>query len=240
MIELLIASLFAGMLTVLAPCAASVIPILLARSGISGRQRSAFFVIGGLSLSIVIFTVLLKASSILIGIPTNVWSIISGFIVLSFGVFTVFPKLWEEIVLRSRFVFGAQANLSKANNQTGVWSDVVIGASLGPVFSACSPTYALIVAVILPTTPILGIAYLTAFVLGLALMLALIAIFGLGLIRKLGWSLNPYGPFRRILGIVLVIIGMMVMTGTDKLILSTLVQNGWYDFQINFESNFSP
>lgn len=240
MIELLFASFLAGIFTVLAPCVASVIPILLARSGTAGRPRNAFFVIAGLSVSIIIFTILLKASTALLEVPSYLWEVFSGGIVMLFGILTIFPKMWEELVLRSRFVFKAQRDLSKASIQTGVWGDVVLGASLGPVFSACSPTYALIVAVILPSTPFIGLLYLLAFILGLALMLALLAVFGYKLIRKLGWGLNPNGLFRRLLGTVLVIIGIMIVTGADKVILGLLVENGWYDFQINLESNFMP
>ncbi|MCA9335051.1 sulfite exporter TauE/SafE family protein [Candidatus Saccharibacteria bacterium] len=240
MIELLLSSFLAGVLTVLAPCVASIIPILLTRSGTASKSRNAFFVIGGLSISIIIFSVLLKSSTLLLDIPTYFWEIISGSIVTVFGIFTLFPRIWEEIVLRTRFVFKTQENVSKANQRTGPWADMVLGASLGPVFSACSPTYALIVAIILPSTPATGILYLIAFVLGLALMLSLIALFGSKLLRKLGWGLNPNGAFKRTLGVLLIIVGLLILTGTDKVILGQLVQSGIYDFQIHLESGLLP
>jgi len=233
---LLIVSFLAGVLTILAPCVVSIIPVLLARGASGKRSRSAFWVIFGLCISIIIFTVLLKATTIFIDVPTEVWRSISGGIVLLFGIFTLFPSLWEGIVLKTRFIFGAQATMGKASKHTGVWGDILIGASLGPVFSACSPTYALIVATILPVSPLVGLGYLIVFVLGLALMLSLIALFGSALVRKLGWSLNPRGIFRRVLGVVLIIVGLLILTGFDKTILGWLVEQGWYDFQIQFES----
>lgn len=236
MIELLVASFLAGVLTILAPCIVSAIPLLLARGGSTGRQRSTLFVIVGLSASIIIFTVLLKASSLLLGVPAEVWKIISGGIILAFGLFTLFPGLWEAISLKTRFIFKAQDTMGKAGKQSGPWGDLLLGASLGPVFSACSPTYALIVAVVLPTQPIVGLLYLAAFVIGLALMLALIALFGNSLLKRLGWGLNPRGVFRRVLGIVLIIIGILIVFGLDKTLLGILVENGWYDFQITLES----
>ena len=75
-----------------------------------------------------------------------------------------------------------------------------------------------------------------AFVVGLATMLALIAIFGNRLIRKLGWGLNPNGLFRKILGVILIILGILIITGADKIALGVLVENGLYDFQINLEN----
>lgn len=235
--ELLVVSFLAGVLTILAPCVVSIIPILLARSAGAENHRSPFFVILGLSVSIIIFTVLLKASSLLLGIPSDVWKTISGGIVILFGVFTLLPSLWEWIVLKTRFVFKAQNTMGEAAKQKGVWGDMLLGASLGPVFSACSPTYALIVATVLPASPLVGLGYLLVFVLGLAFMLALIAVFGQALIKKLGWGINPRGLFRRILGLVLIVIGILIVTGLDKSLLGLLVESGFYDFQINLENS---
>ena len=234
--ELLLTSFLAGILTILAPCVVSVIPILLARSGTAERKRSAFFVIAGLGVSILVFTVLLKATTLLLGVPSDVWKLISGGIVVLFGIFTLFPSIWEWLVLKTRFVFKAQNTMGDAAKHNGVWGDFLLGASLGPVFSACSPTYALIVATVLPAQPLVGLGYLVVFILGLSLMLALIAIFGQSLVKRLGWSLDPRGLFRRILGVILVVVGVAIIIGLDKTLLTYFVQNGWYDFQIQLES----
>ena len=81
--ELLFVSFLAGVLTILAPCVVSV-------------------VIAGLGASIIVFTVLLKATSLLLGVPADVWKVISGGIVVLFGVFTLFPGLWEWISLKTK------------------------------------------------------------------------------------------------------------------------------------------
>ena len=54
--ELLLLSFIAGVLTILAPCVVSVLPILLARSASSKDSRSPLAVILGLAGSIIIFT----------------------------------------------------------------------------------------------------------------------------------------------------------------------------------------
>lgn len=234
--ELFIASLFAGILTVLAPCVVSVLPVLLARAADDGTRRSPLFVILGLASSIILFTILLKATTILIGVPPSVWQWVSGGIIIAFGIVTIFPGIWESIVLRTRFVFGAQNTLGEAAKHRGVWGDLLLGASLGPVFSACSPTYALLVAVVLPSDPLAGLLYLVAFVVGLSAMLWAIAFGGQKLIRRLGWTLNPRGWFRRTLGIILIVVGLAILTGLDKILLAELVQSGFYDFQVQLES----
>lgn len=234
--SLIILAFLAGVLTVLAPCVVSLIPILLARTATGGKSHSAVAVIAGLGVSIILFSILLKSTTLLLGIPSATWAIISGVIVAIFGLVTLFPRLWETIVLKLRLPTRAQQTMSKASTKKGVWGDILLGASLGPVFSACSPTYALIVAVILPADPLLGFVYLLTFVIGLSLMLALLAIFGRALVAKLGWGINPNGVFRKVLGVLLLIIGIAIATGLDKDLLSFLVESGVYDFQIQLES----
>lgn len=234
--SLIIVAFLAGMLTILAPCVVSMIPILLARTSDGSKSHSATFVILGLGISIIVFSVLLKSTTLLLNVPSATWAIISGIIIILFGLVTLFPRLWDWVVLKTRLPIVAQQNMSKASTKKGIWGDLLLGASLGPVFSACSPTYALIVASILPADPLVGMAYLIAFVLGLSLMLALLAIFGRALVQKLGWGINPNGVFHKVLGIILLIIGVMIVTGLDKDLLTILVESGVYDFQINLES----
>lgn len=235
--SILVIAFLAGVLTVLAPCVVALIPILLARSATGGKTHSAVAVIGGLAVSIMLFSILLKSTTLLLGIPSSVWAIISGVIVTIFGIVTLFPGLWDKVALALRLPIIAQKSMGKASTKKGIWGDILLGASLGPVFSACSPTYALIVAVILPADPLLGIVYLLLFVAGLSLMLFLIAFGGQKLVAKLGWGINPRGVFKRVLGIILIVIGIMIMTGIDKDILTVLVENGVYDFQIELESS---
>lgn len=233
---LVVAAFLAGVLTILAPCVVSMIPILLTRTADGTKKHSATFVIIGLGVSIIVFSILLKSTTLLLGVPSSVWSIISGVIIALFGFMTLFPRAWEWVVLKTRLPFFAQASMGRASTKKGIWGDVLLGASLGPVFSACSPTYALIVATILPVEPLVGLGYLLAFVAGLSLMLALLAVFGRALVAKLGWGINPNGVFRKVLGVILLCIGVAIMFGFDKDILGLLVESGLYDFQINLES----
>lgn len=233
---LLLVSLLAGILSVLAPCIISTLPILLARSANGERARSPFLIIGGLLSSIFIFSLLLKASTALIAIPMQTWQIISGSIIIIFGVISLFPELWEKLSGKLRLQLHAQKQSGKQLQKTGVVGDILLGASLGPVFSACSPTYALIVASILPVSPLSGITYLLVFLSGLGLMLILITLLGSRVVKRLGWGINPRGWFKRVMGIIFIILGLLLATGLDKTIQTRLVENGWFDWQVNLES----
>lgn len=118
----------------------------------------------------------------------------------------------------------------------------MLGASLGPVFTTCSPTYALILAVILPANFFFGILHLLAYVIGLALILLLIAFGGQSVVKKLKFAVNPNGWFKRSLGIVLLFTGAVIITGFDKMLESAILDAGYLgpiQIEENIKSFFS-
>lgn len=232
---LLLLSFFAGVLTVLAPCALVMLPIVLGRG--SESRGKALRVIVGLSVSVFLFTVLLKATTLFIDVPTRFWEVFSGVIVLLFGVVTLFPNLWLKFATTLKIEELASKGNSKALKTEGKVGDYLLGASLGPVFSACSPTYGLIVATVLPANYFEGSLYLLSFILGLALTLASIAIGGNSLVQKLNWSTKPDGAFRRTIGILFVLVGVLIITGLFKEVETFLIERGLYDWQTTLESS---
>ena len=82
---LLIISFLAGVLTALAPCILPLLPVIVGGSleaaGDSGSRRRMYTIVASLGASVVLFTLLLKASTALIGIPPYVWTWLSGSIV---------------------------------------------------------------------------------------------------------------------------------------------------------------
>lgn len=237
--ELLIVSFVAGVLTVLAPCTLPFLPILLGGIASEARNwRKPFIIVASLVISILVFTLLLKASTTLLGVPTMVWQFISGGIILLFGVSLLFPALWEQIGARLGATTGSW--LARATRQKGVSGDVLVGAALGPVFSSCSPTYALILASVLPAAPITGVLYLLAYVAGLGATLLLIGLVGQRLVARLRPASNPRGWFKRGLGILFIIIGFSIMLGLDKKLQSFVLEQGWYDPISSFEHSIMP
>ena len=81
-------SILAGVFTVLAPCILPLLPVVIGASEGGGRyiSKRALVVIGSLTASVVVFTLLLKASTLLIDIPQIFWSWFSGGILVLVGV----------------------------------------------------------------------------------------------------------------------------------------------------------
>ena len=119
--------------------------------------------------------------------------------------------------------------LSSSYKKQGLARDILMGAALGPVFSSCSPTYALIVAVILPLSFAKGIAYLIAYALGLASILLVIGLAGQIIVSKMGWLSNPKNFLHKIVGGLFIVVGLSVIFGLDRDLQTYVLDQGWYD-----------
>lgn len=232
---LVVVSLLAGVLTVAAPCVLPLLPVIVGGSIVADGADSArarwrpYVIAGSLAVSVVVFTLLLKATTALLGVPPQVWQVISGVIVIALGVNLLFPALYEH--LSTRLGLGARSNraLDASVQRQSVGGDILTGAALGPVFSSCSPTYALIVATVLPVSFAEGLLYVTLYAIGLAIPLLLIALAGRSAARRLGWLADPRGWFRRSMGVLFIIVGIVVIVGADKALQTLILDLGWYD-----------
>jgi cytochrome c biogenesis protein CcdA len=227
---LLLISFVGGVLTILAPCILPLIPIIVGGSLADGsvNKKKAVTVVASLGISVIVFTLLLKVSTLFITIPEYTWTLISGGIILFFGIVTLFPSLWENQFL-ARMSAKSNIVLGKGDQKKSFWGDVIVGAALGPVFSTCSPTYFIVLATVLPVHFAVGILYLLAYAVGLCLSLLLVTLIGQRIITKLGVAADPRGTFKRVLGVLFVIVGLAVITGIDKKTQLFLLDAGVFD-----------
>lgn len=235
---LLIVSFLAGILTVLAPCVLPLLPVVLAGSVAETKNvKRPIVIIAALSISVFAFTLLLKGSTALIGASPTFWNYVSATILALFGLTLIFPETWAKLVSKipghnkpDRWV------MKGYGEHSSFWTDVIVGASLGPVFTTCSPTFFVILATVLPQSFALGIIDLLAYIIGLALALLLIAWIGQKLIDKLGWALNPNGWFRKTLGVIFIVLAVLILFGYDKKIEAQILSSGFFDVT-NVEQN---
>lgn len=227
--EFLIPSLIAGFLTILAPCSITLLPVML--SGSLGTKSSFRPMIVALSLgvSVFIFTLLLKVSTDLIALDQKILVAISGLILVLLGMTMVFPKLWDNIQVKLG-LYKSEQLLEKSNSKSGLLGAVLMGAALGPVFSTCSPTYFFILGTILPQDFFTGVVNLIVYSLGLVLMLLAVGYGGRAVTAKLKFAANPYGWFKKSLGILLILVGLIIATGFDKTLESYILDLGGDDY----------
>lgn len=225
---LLLGAIVAGVLTTLAPCVLPMLPVIVGGSlGPSTRasRRRAYVITASLGASIVVFTLVLKASTSLIGVSTSVWQWISGGLLIGLGVVSVFPEIWERLSAQLSLQGRTTAGLSAARQQRGLLGAVLTGAALGPVFTSCSPMYGYVVVTVLPGSLGQGLVLLAGYVVGLCGTLLLIALLGQKVIGNARWAADPHSWFRRGLGIVFILVGIVILTGLDRDIQTWILEN---------------
>lgn len=229
-------SFLAGVFTVLAPCILPLLPIVIGSSeaGEKKLSRRALTVIGTLSFSVIIFTLLLKASTLFIAIPTSFWALFSGVVIVLVGLAIVFPSLWTRVPLVASLSRVSNKAVGMGYQKKNTWGDALIGFALGPVFTTCSPTYFFIIGSILPASFAVGFIYLLGFTLGLVVALLLIAYFGQRLVNVLVVRMGQADLVKRAFGALIIVVGLAIMTGYDKKLQAWILDSG-YGATINLE-----
>jgi len=226
---LLAISFLAGTLTVLAPCILPLLPVVVG-SAATGRSRATpYVVVLSVSLSIILFTFLLKVSTLFIMVPEAFWTYLSGGILIMLGLTFVFPSLWENLPGVGRLSRSSNKLVGTGYQKKSFWGDVLIGFALGPVFSSCSPTYFVILASVLPASLALGTAYLLAYTFGLAIMLIMIALIGQRFADRLMRAADSRGWFKRGVGILFIALGLLIASGYEKKFEVWLLESGYVD-----------
>jgi cytochrome c biogenesis protein CcdA len=247
-VALLLVCFVAGVLTVASPCVLPLLPVIVGGSAVRSSPDSAIadrqwfrpiVIAVSLTASIVLFSLLLVATTALLGVPRIVWQLIAGGIVVGLGVTLLFPRLWDAAMAATGFQRRANQALDRSYRRGGLLGDVLLGAALGPTFSSCSPTFALVMASVLPASFGAGVLYVTVYAVGLSATLLLVGFLGAAFARRLGWLSRPAGWFRRTIGALFVVVGLAVILGLDHQVQAFLLEQGWYESIARFEESLT-
>jgi len=235
---LVLISFLAGVLSILTPCSFTILPVVLSSSlGEFKNKLRPFILIISLALSVFTFSLLLKATTLFIELPLQIWSVISGLLIIIVALSLLYPEEINQITRKLSFSTKSERLLNTKSKEQSIVSAILSGAALGPIFTGCSPTYLLIISVLLPAEPLLGIIYLASFCSGLAFILLLVVFGGRSLLQKLKWAINPNGRFRKYLGVVLLLIGTLIFLGIYKEIEASLLNTSFARMLVELENN---
>lgn len=231
-------SIAAGIFTVVAPCILPLLPIVIGASeeGEKRISRRAITVIASLSISVIVFTLLLKATTLFISIPQLFWTSFSGIIIVLVGLAIAFPSLWTKVPFVAKLSLLSNKAVGAGYQKKSYKGDMIIGLALGPVFTTCSPTYLFIIATTLPASFIVGFVYLLGFTFGLAFALVCIAYFGQRIVNKVSEHMKTTGKIKKLFGVLIIIVGILILTGYDKKI-ETLILDSGYGATIRLEDS---
>ncbi len=223
---LLLTSFISGIITVLTPCVLPLLPIILGGSVLEKDNKNKYIIIISLILSIVLFTLILKFFSIFINVSEDFWRNISAFLIIFLGISFIFPEILLKLKIYTFFnKLGNNINkLSRDENFVKRFSftkNALTGIALGPIFSSCSPTYFLILAVVLPASFGLGIIYLFAYSLGVGLMLLFISLTSEKLLSKINIIIEK-NMYKKIVAGLFIFTGISIFFGIDTKIQESL------------------
>lgn len=225
---------FAWILSVLAPCVLPILPVLLWGWLAKGNKASPYIILISSLFFIFVFTLLVKIWTSFLPIDQEIFTLISALIIAGYGIILIRPQLRDRF--KSLFPSSKTQTIKKEQK---VWfrSDVLLGASLWPIFASCSPTYALIISTILPASIAMGVLSILMYILGFGLVIFIIIYFGKEALQHLRRYANPDGIFKKIIGIILLITGILILSGGFKRLETQLVNSTFGTSLTRIEKN---
>ncbi|WP_151702322.1 cytochrome c biogenesis CcdA family protein [Nitrincola alkalilacustris] len=209
-------ALVAGNLSILSPCVLPLLPILLA-SAASAHRRGPLALAAGLALSFTLTGTLL--SSLAWGVAFDGLRYLAALLLLAFGVLLISSTLQQRFAMATAGLSGSGNQLLASVNVEGLRGQFVLGALLGLVWSPC-------------VGPTLGAAMLLAsqgeqlyqvfmvmlmFGIGAAMPLIILGMLSReAMLRMKGKLLLAGQRGKRILGALMLLVGLLMLTGVDK------------------------
>jgi cytochrome c biogenesis protein CcdA len=173
------------------------LPIIIGGSASGNDKWRPYIITASLALSLFLFTILLKVSSLFINIDPVVINYISGVVIIFLGLISLFPDVWTNVQVKLGLSKRSDELLEQAEKKGGLLGAMLTGAALGPVFSSCSPTFVFLLSTVIREDLGVAITNMLAYIIGLAIIMLLVSLFGQSFTRKLGWAINPKGIFKR-------------------------------------------
>jgi cytochrome c-type biogenesis protein len=217
-------ALLAGILSILSPCVWPLVPIVMASSANKGRFGPLFLALG-LSTAFALAGGLLTYILLNMGLSPDAFRWFGAAMLVLIGLILVVPRLSEWVnlqlsILTSRFDIGDR-------DSTSAFGQFGIGMLLGLVWLPCvGPTLGAAIA-LASLGQDMVLASITMFTFGLGTAGALIATAYVS--QKL---LDTYRPnvfanvatAKKVLGYLMLALGLMVFTGVDKMMETLAVQ----------------
>ena len=215
----------AGALTILSPCVLPLVPIVLG-SAAQAHPRGPLALAGGLVASFTLTGFLLATLGAASGFDGDWVRLLGAALLIAAGLALVVPAA-QGLLTRAATPLADWANARKAGMERyGLAGQAAIGVLLGLVWSPCvGPTLGAATVLAAQGENLAMVALtMAAFGLGIASVLLVLAFATRSLLAQWrGRLMSAGGTGKRVLGGLLMVVGVLIMTGSDKLIEGVLV-----------------
>ncbi len=213
-----------GIATIVAPCIWPLLPIILSAAATSGKWRPLGIVMG-ISISFFLATIFLSALLRVVSFDPELLRLIGASAIVLFGLTLVIPPFGKmlEHGLSRLTRFGGEFTSRPTH---GFGGGLLVGSSLGLLWSPCAGPILATVALVTATQPLNEQAILLtlAFVIGLALPLALFAWVGQKFFLNLKFLSPHTEKLRQIFGLIMIAVAFMIYTRSDQTLQNKMIE----------------
>ena len=216
----------AGVVSILSPCVLPILPIVLGGAA-SEHRRGPLVLAAGLALSFTVIGLFVATIGFSLGLDLGVFRMVAGFILLALGLAMLVPAAGARLATAA----GPLSDWTQARfggfDRGGLSGQFGVGLLLGAVWSPCvGPTLGA-ASLMAARGENLGQVGLTMLAFGIGAGLPLAALGALSREKLLGLRerMMAAGQGAKTgLGLVVVAVALLVLTGCDKLIEARLVE----------------
>jgi hypothetical protein len=221
----------AGLLSTLSPCVLPIIPILLG-SATNAHPRAPLALAGGLAVSYALIGTGLAWAGSALDLDVSLFRSAGAVILGLLGLVLMSGSLQQRFAIATSGVGNAGNKLISRMNLDGLVGQFAIGLVLGVVWSPCvGPTLGAAVVLASQGTHLPQVALLMGiFGIGAALPIVALTYVSRSAMLKMRGKLMQAGKTGKvILGVVMIALSAMILSGTDKSVESWLVDHspGW-------------
>jgi cytochrome c biogenesis protein CcdA len=220
----------AGIVTILKPCCLPLVPAIF--SGSAGHRLRPVAICSGLALSFTAMGVLVSAFGATFGAFADtlrslaiLFIMVMGFVLFDDDVNMEFIKISSAITQGIRQYFGALSEYSSLNMpEGGIAGGFFLGMSLGILWIPCvGPILGAVLAYVASVGNIpYGAWMLFVYSIGMSLPMLSIAYYGKKVTGRYQWFVRRGPVLKKLSGLVLIVIGVMLLFGIDKLMIRAL------------------
>ena len=225
MITTLGLALLAGILSVLSPCVLPLLPVVLG-SAASEHRRGPLALAAGLTVSFTILGLFIATIGFSIGLDEGFFRGIAAILMIGIGSILMMPTLQTRLAVAAGPVSHWTEQRFGGFSTGGVQGQFGLGLLLGAVWIPCTGPTLIAASVLAAQGDNLGQVAATMLVFGIGAAIPLVLLGMLSRELLMRWKSRIAGTSRGIrtfLGIALLLVGIAILTGYDKVLETALV-----------------
>ncbi|MDD2932792.1 MAG: cytochrome c biogenesis CcdA family protein [Methylotenera sp.] len=211
-------SFIAGTLSILSPCVLPLVPILVG-SSLMTHRFGPFALAAGLASSFTIVGVFIASVGVAIGLDQEVFRNVAATLLILFGITLLSRSLQEKFTAATSSFSNSGLSILNRISTDGLFGQFLLGLLLGIVWSPCvGPTLGATITLASQGQDLAHATLVMAiFGIGASAPLIILGMLSRQAMMKFRDKMLAAGSAgKKILGILLLVLGLMIVTGLDK------------------------